>query len=176
LTSRLLPTPRLAFFAFAAAALAIGGGYVPAVRMALFGADAVLALAVVIDMLFAIGPAIDVDRQVAGVFSVGRPNVVTLHVRNRSWRPLRGTIGDDPLESCSAIGNPAPFAVAAGSGILVRYEIVPSRRGSRALGAITARYRSPLGLVTRQDRAVLPATVDVYPDVHAARALELLRR
>jgi uncharacterized protein (DUF58 family) len=38
------------------------------------------------------------------------------------------------------------------------------------------RYTSPLGLVARQERKHLPAQVDVYPDVHAARALELLRR
>jgi uncharacterized protein (DUF58 family) len=33
-----------------------------------------------------------------------------------------------------------------------------------------------LGLVVRQERTELPASVDVYPDVHAARSLELLRR
>ncbi len=41
---------------------------------------------------------------------------------------------------------------------------------------MTVRYASPLGLLARQERTVLPARVDVYPDVHAARSLELLRR
>src|SRR6185503_10382979 len=42
--------------------------------------------------------------------------------------------------------------------------------------AVTVRYGSPLGLIARQERIELPARVDVYPDVHAARALEMLRR
>ncbi len=145
-------------------------------RPALFVADGVLLVTVLADALLALGPAIELHRQAAGIFSVGRPNVVTLDVRSRSWRTLRGTIADDPLEACAAPGNPAPFEVTANGGVSVRYEIVPSRRGSRPFGGVTVRYRSPLGLVARQDRTPLPATVDVYPDVHAARALELLRR
>jgi uncharacterized protein (DUF58 family) len=38
------------------------------------------------------------------------------------------------------------------------------------------RYSSPLGLVSRQERLVVPGSFDVYPDVHAARQLEMLRR
>jgi uncharacterized protein (DUF58 family) len=174
--SRLLPSRRLASLAFAAAVLAIAAAYAPGVRAVVFGVDGLLALAVALDALLAIGLPVEVDRQAAAVFSVGRPNLVTLHARSRSWRPLRGSIADDPLESCSATGNPATFSVPAGGSTTVRYEIVPIRRGSRTLGNVTVRYPSPLGLVTRQDRTHLPATVDVYPDVHAARALELLRR
>jgi uncharacterized protein (DUF58 family) len=175
-TSRLLPTPRLATLMLASVALAVWGGYAPGPRLALFAVDGLLALAVAVDALLALGPRVELDRQVAGIFSVGRPNLVTLLARNRSWRALKATIADDPLEGCTAIGNPARIAVAAGGSSTLRYELVPSRRGSRALGAVTLRYASPLGLVARQDRAFLPGTIDVYPDVHAARALELLRR
>jgi uncharacterized protein (DUF58 family) len=99
-----------------------------------------------------------------------------LHLRNRSGRILRGTVGDDPLEACSTSGNPARFELLAHGRTSLRYEVVPSRRGSRRLGAVTVRYGSLLGLVSRQERTPLVATVDVYPDVHAARSLELLRR
>jgi uncharacterized protein (DUF58 family) len=60
--------------------------------------------------------------------------------------------------------------------VTLRYEITPTRRGKRKLGAITVRYALPLGLLQRQERIELPQKVDVYPDVHAARALEMLRR
>jgi uncharacterized protein (DUF58 family) len=175
-SSRLLPTPRLAFVILMAVGLAVWGGYAPTPRLALLAIDGLIALAVTVDALFALGPRVELERQVAGIFSVGRPNLVTLHVHNRSGRRLSGTLADDPLEGCVALGNPPAIAIAPGASTAVRYELVPSHRGSRALGAVTFRYRSPFGLVTRQDRVWLPANVDVYPDVHAARALELLRR
>ncbi len=174
--SRVVPTRRLAALAFCATAISVGAGHAPWVRSVLLAVDGALVAAVLLDALFALGPALRVERAAAAIFSVGRANVVTLHVRSRSWRAVRGTIADDPLEACVEIGNPAPFELAARGEASVRYEVVPARRGSRQLGAVTVRYASPLGLVARQDRTRLPATVDVYPDVHAARALELLRR
>jgi uncharacterized protein (DUF58 family) len=175
-TSRLLPTRRLAFLLVASVGLAVWGGYAEGPRVALFAVDVVIAFAVALDALLAIGPRVELDRQAANIFSVGRPNLVTLHARSRAGRTLRGVIADDPLDGCLTTGNPAAVVLAPGASLVVRYEVTPSRRGPRALGAVAIRYRSPLGLLARQDRAPLPASVDVYPDVHAARALELLRR
>src|ERR1019366_7396784 len=175
-SSWLLPTRRLAFVLLASVGLAVWGGFAPGPRLVLFAIDGALALAVVVDALFALGPRVELDRQVAGIFSVGRPNLVTLHVRSRTWRRLTAIVADDPLDGCVATGNPVSIGIAPGGSTTVRYELVPSHRGPRALGGVTIRYPSPLGLVARQDRVLLPSTVDVYPDVHAARALELLRR
>jgi uncharacterized protein (DUF58 family) len=172
----MVPTRRLAILALLGTFVAVVAGYAPPIRPALFAFDAAIALGALVDALFVHGWRVDVDRQVAAIFSVGRPNVVTLQLRNRSGRTLRGNVGDDPLEACSTAGNPAPFELSPHGVTSVRYEIVPSRRGSRHLGAVTVRYGSLLGLVWRQERTPLVATVDVYPDVHAARSLELLRR
>jgi uncharacterized protein (DUF58 family) len=172
----MVPTRRLAVFAMLAAAVAVVAGYAAPVRQAMLVVDAVLALGVVADLLFAVGRRVDVDRQAAAIFSVGRPNVVSLHLRNRGWRSLRGAVADDPLEACDSPGNPGAFELPSHGTTTVRYEVVPSRRGPRRFGAVTVRYASPLGLVARQERVEVPADVDVYPDVHAARALELLRR
>src|SRR5208337_3063170 len=38
------------------------------------------------------------------------------------------------------------------------------------------RWASPLGLLSRQENTEIPSRADVYPDVHAARSLEMLRR
>ncbi len=111
-SSRLLPTPRLAFVILTAVGLAVWGGYAPTPRLALLAIDGLLALAVTVDALFALGPRVELERQVAGIFSVGRPNLVTLHVHNRSGRRLRGTLADDPLEGCAALGNPAAIVSA----------------------------------------------------------------
>ncbi len=72
--------------------------------------------------------------------------------------------------------QPGSFELAPHGTTTLRYEVTPSRRGPRDFGAVTVRYASPLGFLARQERTALPATVDVYPDVHAARSLELLRR
>ncbi len=172
----ILPTRRLAVLAFLAAALAIPAGYLPAVRPALYALDALLVLATAVDALLARGRRVEVERQTAAIFSVGRPNAVSLQLRNRSRRRLRGIVADDPLESCSESGNPGEFELAPHGTATVRYDVVPARRGPRALGGVTVRYPSLLGLVARQERTLLGAPVDVYPDVHAARSLELLRR
>lgn len=172
----MVPTRRLAVFAFLATLVALVAGYAAAVRPALMVLDAVLLLATLGDAALSWGRRLEVERHAPAIFSVGRPNLVTIVLRNRSGRALRGTFADDPLEACEAAGNPGAFALPAHGTLALRYEVVPSRRGARTFGAVTVRYSSPLGLVARQERAMRLARVDVYPDVHAARALELLRR
>jgi uncharacterized protein (DUF58 family) len=172
----MLPTRRLALFAMLATALAVVAGYAEPLRGAMFVVDGVLVLGFLADLGFALGRRVDVERQAAAIFSVGRPNLVTLVLRNRGWRSLRGVIADDPLDACEAAGNPGRFDLPSHATTTVRYEITPGRRGRRSFGGVSVRYASPLGLVARQERLELPADVDVYPDVHAARALELLRR
>jgi uncharacterized protein (DUF58 family) len=97
-------------------------------------------------------------------------------LRNRSGRSLRGSVADDPLEACVALDHPGVFELGPHGQTAVRYQIIPSQRGPRPLGSVTVRYGSILGLVARQERTRLAGHVDVYPDVHAARSLALLRR
>lgn len=172
----LVPTKRLAGFAYVAAAVAVVAGFVPAVRAPLLLLDAALALLVVADVLAVLGHRIGVTRTVAQILSLGRANPVTLLVENRSDRALSLTLDDDPVEDADAPMLPASVQIAPRQRLTVRYELTPTRRGPRTLGGVTARYPGPLGLVQRQERTALPADVDVYPDVHAARLLELLRR
>ena len=172
----MVPTRRFAAFAGLAAIVAIVAGYVPEMRLALVGIDAAIFAAAATDVLFAIGRRCEVSREAAAILSVGRANVVTLVVRNRSGRTLRGVVADDPVEESTTRGNPARFEVGPHASAVARYELTPTRRGRRDFDAITVRYASPLGFVARQERTRVPAQADVYPDVHAARSLELLRR
>jgi uncharacterized protein (DUF58 family) len=171
-----VPTKRLAWLGWGVVAVAVVAGYARAVRLPLFALDAVVVVAAVADLLWARGRRLEIERQVAPIFSVGRANAVTVHLHNRSARTVRGTMTDDPLVDTKGTGLPAAFELAPHAGCFVRYEVTPSTRGPRALGSVAVRYDAPLGLVARQERAELPATVDVYPDVHAARSLEMLRR
>ena len=173
---KIVPTRRLATLAGAAIAVAILAGYVPTARTAWLVVDAALLFGVLVDLLFARGVRVEVERNAAEIFSVGRANPVTLGLRNRTRRTLRLVVDDDPLAEVETTGIPVEIDLAPHATEIVRYEATPKRRGARTFDAVSLRTSLPLGLLERHDRFALPAEVDVYPDVHAARALELLRR
>ena len=172
----MIPTKRLAALAGLAALVALAAGFVPAWRAPLGLLDVVLVAFTGLDAAVGAGRRVEIERQVASIFSVGRPNPVTLVLKNRSGRTLRGIVADDPVADAETSGLPARFVLPPHAEARVTYEIRPTRRGPRDLEAVHVRYTSMLGLLARQESAALPARVDVYPDVHAARSLELLRR
>lgn len=173
---RIVPEKRLVALGFVAAAVATVAGYVPSLSPVMWALDAIVVLAAAIDVLFARGTRIRAEREVAEILSVGRPNLVTLTLRNVGSRAITATVMDDPVESATVTGLPARVKIPAGATVLVKYEITPTRRGPRDFGAVTVRYPSLLGLVSRQESTALVQRCDVYPDVHAARELEMLRR
>jgi uncharacterized protein (DUF58 family) len=172
----IVPTKRLASFAFFAALVAAVAGFVPAARVPMLVLDGILLLGAIVDVLALRGPALEVERHVADIFSVGRANLVTITLRNPSSRAVSGIVSDDPIEAATRTGIPATFELAPQGTAVIKYEITPTRRGGRTFDAVGLRRNGPLGLVVRQEKVSLPAEVDVYPDVHAARANELLRR
>ncbi len=172
----LVPTRRFVVLAFVAAVVATFAGYLPGIDPAWIALDLAIVLMVAIDALAARGTRIEIERKAASIFSVGRANSVTLQLHNTSARALHGTVMDDPIADATATGLPGTFELPAHGSAVLRYEITPSRRGKRSLAAVTVRYALPLGLLQKQERVTLPQDVDVYPDVHAARALEMLRR
>ena len=172
----MVPQKKLAILAFGAALLAAFAGLLPALRVPLFALDALLVVATIVDAATMGGRRLHLEREVANILSVGRKNPVKLVLHNRSDRTLRGVVSDDPLDDAQTFGLPAGFLLPPRASIAITYEVTPTRRGPRQFGGIAARYDSLLGLVSRQEREEAPAAADVYPDVHAARALELLRR
>ncbi|MBI2396081.1 MAG: DUF58 domain-containing protein [Deltaproteobacteria bacterium] len=172
----IVPTPRLVALAFVAAAVAVAAGYVEALRVPLGVLDFVILVGAIADAIAVARRRVEIERSVPAIFSIGRPNLVTLTVRNRSARALAATVADDPIGDATVEGMPAEVPLGPHATALVKYELTPTRRGPRTFGAATARHAGPLGLVARRERVDLPADVDVYPDVHAARSLELLRR
>jgi uncharacterized protein (DUF58 family) len=172
----LVPTRRFAGLAFVAALVAALAGYLDGIDAAWLALDGVILAMAAIDALSGRGQRIEIERKAAQIFSVGRANPVTLLLHNTSSRKLRGTVTDDPLAEATTTGLPGHFELEPHGSVALRYEITPTRRGKRNLAAVTVRYALPLGLLQRQERVALPQDVDVYPDVHAARALEMLRR
>lgn len=172
----LIPTRRLVVLAFVATAIALVAGWLRGVDAAWFALDVVVLSTCVVDAIAARTRRIGAERHAAEIFSIGRANAVTLTLSNRSDRPVTGTVMDDPIEDATVRGLPGSFTIPPRGTVQLRYEVTPTRRGKRRFGAITVRYTLPLGMLERQERIELPEDVDVYPDVHAARELEMLRR
>jgi uncharacterized protein (DUF58 family) len=172
----MIPTRPLVLLSFLALAVATLLGILGLPRLAMYMIDATVASAVLVDALLLRGRRVDVERNVGSILSVGRGNVVTLSLRNTSRRTLRGTVSDDPVRDALTQGLPASFVLPPLGFATLRYEVTPSRRGPRDFGAVRVRYTSPLGLLARQEKTEIPARADVYPDVHAARSLDMLRR
>lgn len=172
----LVPTRRFVMLAFLAAIIATAAGLLPGVDAAWLGLDVLVLLMVAIDALAGRGRRLEIERKAAQIFSIGRANPVSILLHNTGTRRIRGTVMDDPVADATVSGLPGELELAPHGSAMLRYELTPTKRGQRALGGITVRYRLPLGMLMRQERVELPQTVDVYPDVHAARALEMLRR
>jgi uncharacterized protein (DUF58 family) len=172
----MIPTRRLAFALFAVALAFAAGRNMPGFNIALYAVDAGIVVLVVADALMLRGKRLEFSRDHGDIFSIGRKNAITLRVDNRSGRRLAIELTDDPVDDLEVEGLPTKLTLAARDSKLVTYQATPTTRGVRTFGAITARYSTFLGLLRRQERIEVPGSVDVYPDVHAARALELLRR
>jgi uncharacterized protein (DUF58 family) len=172
----MIPTKRLAMLGLVAVLGSVVASFARGLLPLVFAFDAAVVFLATLDALVQRGARLEVARATAAIFSVGRGNVVDLTVRNTSARVIRGTVDDDPVADFTASGLPVRVVIPPRSAVKVRFEVTPSRRGGRDFGSVGIRYGSWLGLVWRQERLAAPAHVDVYPDVHAARVLELLRR
>jgi uncharacterized protein (DUF58 family) len=172
----IIPSRALVFLSFVALVVATLVGVTGTAKLASYVVDAAIAAAVLLDLFLVRRRRVDAERSVGAILSVGRANAVTLSLRNTGRRTLRGTVSDDPITEALTEGLPAPFVLPPHSVATIRYEVSPARRGPRDFAAVEVRYASPLGLLARQERTLLPARSDVYPDVHAARSLEMLRR
>ena len=142
----------------------------------MLAADVALAALAALDALLGRGRLVTVERQAPAVFSVGRPNPVTLEVRSRARRTLAVTLRDDLPADAEVAELPATIELRPGESQSLRYRVTPQRRGAYALGDHHVRYPSPLGLWLRQLRLPACHPVKVYPDVKAVRTYELLAR
>jgi uncharacterized protein (DUF58 family) len=146
------------------------------VWMSMLAADAVLVLLAGVDAFAGRHRLVDVQRSVHRVFSVGRFNPVTLRLRSRATKTLTVEVTDDVFDEADVEGLPARLTLRAGAGAALTYRVRPLRRGAHMLGAHTIRYPTPFGLWSRQIRIDARDGVQVYPDVQAVRAYELLAR
>jgi uncharacterized protein (DUF58 family) len=172
----MFPTKRLAMLGLVALLASVVACFARGLLPLVYAFDASLVVLAAVDAALQRGRRLEITRTIATIFSVGRANVVDLTLRNLSSRTVNGTVDDDPIPHATRAGLPARVAIPPHGTVRVRYEVTPSRRGGRDFGSAAVRYGSWLGLVSRQERVAAVAHADVYPDVHAARVLDMLRR
>lgn len=169
----MIPSTRLAVLLVPPAALAVAWVFQPALLAPMFVLDgAVLVLALVDGLLS--GGSVRARRVVASIQAVGRPFPVTLVVGNTGGRALDVVVDDDAPGEAPAL--PARARVAAGTEVALAVQRTLHVRGLHALGSIAVRWRSPLGLWSRQVRVPAAGSLRVYPDFTFLRQASLRAR
>ena len=171
------PTGRfLTLLALCGLPLAVGAAVPVAAEVGLLAATLLVAAAAWDAFRSPSPTAVGVEREAADVFSVGAPNPVTLHLRNRGARPITVEVQDSPPAPGSVDGLPATATLPAGRGGAVAYHVTPHLRGARAFGRVFLKSRSRWGFWERHARVREERVVRVYPNVRAVRGAELLAR
>lgn len=117
-----------------------------------------------------------VERQHDDRLSLAADNPIHLSVHNRSRRPARFWLRDEPpdlfqIEPRILHGVVAPRQTWQGL-----YRVRPLRRGDYAFGDLNLRWLGPLGLLVRQARLAAAESVKVYPNLLDVRRYDLLLR
>ncbi len=172
----IVPSRALVLLATIPVVLAILTLFDPSMLWSMLATDGGIVLIGLVDALLARKPRVFVRRQLADVFSLGRPNPIELELRSTSGRKLAVQYTTDLFDHARSDELPLRVDLPARARRSMKFRVQPSRRGAYALGDEYLRYPSPLGLWLRQLRVPRQDRVRVYPDLQAVRTYELLAR
>jgi uncharacterized protein (DUF58 family) len=137
-------------------------------------ADGVLLAVAGVDCLLAPAPRrVSVDRDLPAVLPLGGDGEVGWTVRNPLGRRLRVGLADELAPSLGAGARRVRLTVPGRGSAVVTTPIRPSRRGRFEPSELTVRTEGPVGLLARQGRRSLPATLRVYPPFASRKEAEL---
>jgi uncharacterized protein (DUF58 family) len=171
-----VPSTRFVLLAVAPLLFGVVTALEPRFALPMLLVDLAIALLAAADAWFGRRVLVRVEREPPRIFSVGRANLVRLHLHSQARRPLQVQVNDDAAPELAVEGLPKAVQAPGPGHALVTYHVRPSRRGLYALGDHHLRWPTPLGLWQRQVRVAAHHPVRVYPDVQAVRSYELLAR
>lgn len=167
-----VPTLRLALLA---ALAAVAAAVVPgSVGERLLVVDGVLLALAVVD--WALAPrarSLAIERDLPAVITLGSSATVTWRVRTTGRRAVRVAVSDELAPSLGAGARRFRGRVPAGGVLTTSTSLTPTRRGRFAPGEVVCRVEGPLGLVARQARRSLPASLRVHPRFRSREEAEL---
>ena len=135
---------------------------------------AILVFVVDIVLLYHKKVAIDVQRKVPPVLSLGDENVVSIHLRSRAPRPLRIELIDElpfPLQSRDFGLH---LSLAPDEKRVLTYPIRPTSRGEYEFGDLHLYLTTFLGLAQRRITTHAANSFPVFPSIIQMKKFELL--
>jgi uncharacterized protein (DUF58 family) len=110
-----------------------------------------------------------VERDAPGVVPLGEARPLAWRVTNAASRVAIIGLADEPDPSLAVADRRHALVVAPGATDQVASSFQPSRRGDRALHALTVRTTGPWGLAHRQQRRTEPTVIRVHPPARGRR-------
>jgi len=138
----------------------------PALDWAVWLAGWGLLAAVSADAWLLLGAAkLSLRRRAPERLEVGREAWVEIEVSNAGARALSLDVADEVPRDLAPSDPLFPgLVLQPGEDRVLRYRVLPQRRGDRALGPLAALQRGPMGLLRRRVLAASGEVLRVYPD------------
>jgi uncharacterized protein (DUF58 family) len=172
-----IPSGLLIGLLLAAVPLIALGGTVPMLPSIGVGVMiGVMLLAVVDGLVSRARDEIEVTRQVEEILSLGAENRVEVTLRNRTGRPLRLKVKDDPPAAFRTPDRLREITLDPWESRTVAYVTTPQRRGDYEFGDLHVRARSRLRLAWWQKTVPAEEAVRVYPNLRQIREFDALAR
>ncbi len=171
----MFPSPLLVWLFVLPATLSVAALYGRVYLWPVLGVDLLLLAAVIADFLLSRNRSVTLGAEHRDIFSLARPNPVTIRVHTEHHR-LTVLIRIDLDAGLDAPDQPIACKVRRGTEARVTIHVFPSLRGERRILPCTVRIPSALGLLVRQSRQLTARPIRVYPDLAQIRSYELLAR
>ncbi len=176
----MFPSKHFAVAFLLPAALSVATVFVSSLVVPVLVLDGLLLFFLGLDYFLARSARIEATVLGRDILSIGQGNPVDVRLTLRGRPALKVELRPDlPAEiSCAELEHQTALAalLVRGRTTEVRYHLVPRLRGKFVLGNLLVRYKSRLGLWTRQESLGSPREVQVYPDLAMIRTYELLAR
>ncbi len=173
---RFSPGAHLPWLSAAALPLALldgGGALGVAAAMAVDGA---LGAGALLEARALRGRVPEVARVLPGRLVVGVSQRVAIELHNRSPRPLRVRVRDEPPPGFVAAPEEARIELPPHARRTFAYQLTPAKRGEHRFGPVSLRLEGGAGLSSITLDVPLDETVRVYPNVLGQKRAELAGR
>lgn len=142
--------------------------------LALWAANGVLAILVLVDLALAVSPSrVTIGRELPGIVPLGGEATVAWRVTNPTARSLKVEVADDLAPSLRAGRRRLRLTLPARGTVAASTVVRPTRRGRFEPADLTVRTWGPLGLAARQRTRRQPGLLRVYPPFKSREEAEL---
>ncbi|MEW5800696.1 MAG: DUF58 domain-containing protein [bacterium] len=173
----MLPTPRTLLFLSIGLIPLLFAGFRPSLVPAIALYDFLIIFLGLIDYLMARSrKGYNLSRDLPHTLTLGQPNVVALHIENRSQRTLRLQVRDDFPPACGTDFQDLQISLPPFRHERIRYRVYPGQRGNYEFGDIHFRLIGPLGLSFYQGKKESRTKITAYPVLQDLRRFRLLAR